>query len=85
MERILLVLNPDINKPDKISVNVSLVMMGGGGLIVPQFFLFILLLKISPLHQTLRPTCKFLMLGILYHDFFSSENLVFKKFYYINS
>ena len=40
---------------------------GGGGPYVPQFFLFIFLLKISPPDQTLRPTCKFLILAIFYH------------------
>ena len=38
----------------------------GGGLMCPSF-LFIFLLKISPPDQTLRPTCKFLILGIFYH------------------
>ena len=44
----------------------------GGGLYVPPppHFVFIFLLKISPHDQTLRPTCKFLILGILYHYFF---------------
>ena len=60
----------------------------GGGLMCPPFFLFIFLLKISPLDQTLRPICKSLILGILgifYHAIFFPENLVYKKFYYINS
>ena len=42
---------------------------GGGALCAPQS-VFIFLLKISPPDQTLRPTCKFLILGILYHEFF---------------
>ena len=58
---------------------------GGGALCAPPLFVFIFLLKISPPDQTLRPTYKFLILGIFYHDFFLSENLVYKKFYYINS
>ena len=53
---------------------------GGGGLYVPTIFLFIFLLKISPPDQTLRPTCKFLILGIFYHAK-KIENLVYKKFY----
>ena len=48
---------------------LTLVMMGGGLMCPPRVF-FIFLLKISPPDQTLRPTCKFLILGILYHDFF---------------
>ena len=57
-----------------------------GGAVCARHFLFIFLLKISPPDQTLRPTCKFLILGIFYHTiFFSSKNLVYKKFYYINS
>ena len=44
---------------------------GGGAIYVPPHSSFIFLLKISPPDQTLRPTCKFLTLGILYHDFFS--------------
>merc|ERR1711928_74528 len=55
-----------------------------GGHIVPPQSVFIFLPKISPPDQTLRPTCKFLILGLLYHDLFSSENSVYKKFYYIN-
>ena len=45
---------------------LTLVMMGGGPYVPPQSA-FIFLLKISPPDQTLRPTCKFLMLGIFYH------------------
>ena len=57
-----------------------------GGALCARHFLSICLLNISPLDQTLRPTCKFLILGIFYHTiFFSSKNFVFKKFYYINS
>ena len=41
-----------------------------GGHIVPPQSVFIFLPKISPPDQTLRPTCKFLILGLLYHDFF---------------
>ena len=48
---------------------LTLVMMGGGPY-VPPLSVFIFLPKISPPDQTLRPTCKFLILGILYHDFF---------------
>ena len=48
---------------------LTLVMMGGGLMCPPQS-VFIFSLKISPPDQTLRPTCKFLILGILYHDFF---------------
>ena len=40
------------------------------GHIVPPKSVFIFLPKISPPDQTLRPTCKFLILGLLYHDFF---------------
>ena len=43
---------------------------GGGPYVPPPQSVFIFLLKISPPDQTLRPTCKFLILGILYHDFF---------------
>ena len=43
----------------------------GGGLMCPPKVFFIFLLKISPPDQTLRPTCKFLILGLLYHDFHS--------------
>ena len=65
---------------------LTLVMMGGGFMCPPPHFVFIFLLKISPPDQTLRPTCKFLILGIFYHAiFFSSKNLLYKKFYYINS
>ena len=52
---------------------------GGGGLYVATiFYLFFILLKISPPDQTLRPTCKFLILGIFYHflKIFFTENLV---------
>ena len=41
-----------------------------GGHIVPPQSVFIFLPKMSPPDQTLRPTCKFLILGLLYHDFF---------------
>ena len=40
---------------------------GGGGPYVPAIFYVFFLLKISPLDQTLRPTCKFLILAIFYH------------------
>ena len=63
---------------------LTLVMMGGGAYVPPQS-VFIFLLKISPPDQTLRPTCKFLNLGIFYHTKKNSENLVYQKFYYINS
>ena len=51
---------------------------------MPRFFLFIFFsLKISPLDQTLRPTCKFLMLALFYIYVTMrkkiSENLVNKK------
>ena len=48
---------------------LTLVMMGGGALCAPPkcFYFFT---KISPPDQTLRPTCKFLILGILYHESF---------------
>ena len=49
------------------SMNATLVLMGG--LCAPQS-VFIFLPKISPPDQTLWPTCKFLILGLLYHDFF---------------
>ena len=42
----------------------------GGGPYVPPQSVFIFLSKISPPDQTLRPTCKFLILVFLYHDFF---------------
>ena len=60
-------------------------MIGGGGLMCPPLFIF--LLKISPLDQTLRPTCKFLILNKFNNEKKkkNSENLVYKKFYYINS
>jgi len=48
---------------------LTLVMMGGGALCAPQS-VFIFLLKISPPDQTLSPTCKLLILDILYHEFF---------------
>ena len=51
-----------------------------GGHIVPPQSVFIFLPKISPPDQTLRLTCKFLILGLLYHDFFSFVNLLYKKF-----
>ena len=63
-------------------LHLTLVMMGP---YVPPQSVFIFLPKISPPDQTLRPTCKFLLLGLLYHEFFFSENLVYKKVYYINS
>ena len=44
---------------------------GGGALCAPDF-LFIFLLKISPPDQTLRPTCKFLIMGTFYHTIFFS-------------
>ena len=47
---------------------LTLVLMGGG-LMCPQS-VFIFFPKISPPDQTLRPTCKFLILGLLYHEFF---------------
>ena len=51
----------------------------------PPFFIYFLL-KISPPDKNLRPTFKFLILGIFYHTIcFSSKNLVYKKFYYKNS
>ena len=40
---------------------------GGRGLMCPSFFVYLFLLKISPPDQTLRPACKFLILGIFYH------------------
>ena len=64
--------------------SLTLVIKGGGALCAPYSFL-IFLLKISPPDQTLRTTCKFLILGIIYHAKKKSENLVYKKFYYINS
>ena len=42
----------------------------GGGPYVPPQSVFIFLPKISPPDQTLRPTCKLLILGLLYHEFF---------------
>ena len=50
-----------------IYINLS---FDGGGPYVPRQSVFIFLPKISPPDQTLRPTCKFLILGLLYHDFF---------------
>ena len=55
---------------------------GGRGALCAPHSLFIFLLKISPPDQTLRPNCKFLILGIFYH---AKKHLVYKKFYYINS
>ena len=51
---------------------LTLVMMGGGpGPYVPTpQSVFIFLQKISPPEQTLRPTYKLLILGLLYYDFF---------------
>ena len=46
---------------------------GGGGPYVPPQSVFIFLPKISPPDQTLRPTCKFLILGIFYHTIFFFE------------
>ena len=62
-------------------------MRGGGGLYVPPpHFLFIFLIKISPPEQTLNTNCKFLIFGIFYNaKKEKSENLVYSKFYYINS
>ena len=48
---------------------LTLVMMGGGAYMPPPKVFLFFLLKISPPDQTLRPTCKFLILGLLYHDF----------------
>ena len=48
---------------------LTLLLMGGGALCAPKVFLFFSL-KISPTDQTLRPTCKFIILGIFYHTFF---------------
>ena len=48
---------------------ITLVMMGGPYAPPPQS-VFIFLPKISPPDQTLRSTCKFLILGLLYHEFF---------------
>ena len=50
-------------------MTLTLVMMRGGTLCPPQS-VFIFKPKISPPDQSLRPTCKFLILGLLYHDFF---------------
>ena len=47
---------------------LTLVMMGGALCAPPKCFYF--LPKISPPDQTLRPTFKLLILGLLYHDFF---------------
>ena len=49
--------------------SLTLVMMGGGASCAPHS-LFIFLLKIIPPDQTLRPTCKYLILGIFYHAIF---------------
>ena len=57
------------NNYSHIQGYLTLVMMGGGALCAPQS-VFIFLLKISPSDQTLRPTCKFLILGISYHEIF---------------
>ena len=57
----------EIDQPDPI---FNLSYDGGGGAYVPPQSVLIFLLKISPPDQTLRPTCKLLILGILYHDFF---------------
>ena len=48
--------------------------------IVPPQSVFIFLSKISPPDQTLRTTCKFLILGLLYHDFFFFWKFSIKKF-----
>ena len=45
----------------------------GGGALCAHDFLLIFLLKISPPDQTLRPTCKFLILCIFYHTIFFLE------------
>ena len=42
----------------------------GGGPYVPPQSVFIFLLKISPPDQTFIPSCKFLFLGLLSHEFF---------------
>ena len=52
----------------KFRRRLTLVMMGGAS-VPPPHSSFIFLLKISPPDQTLRPTCKFLILGILYFFF----------------
>ena len=52
---------------DPSSLNLS---YDEGGHNVPPQSAFIFLPKISPPDQTLTPTCKFLILGLLYHEFF---------------
>ena len=61
------VTNQGLGCPDS-TLNLSY--DGGGALYAPPQSVFIFLLKISPPDQTLRPTCKFLILGLLYLDFF---------------
>ena len=67
----------------QVQLCFSLVMVGGGGFMCPRFFIYFLI-KISTPDQTLRPTCKFLILGIFTMQKKNSSNLVYEKFYYIN-
>ena len=61
-----------------VLVVLTLVLMGGMGLNWASFFSFFLLLD-----HTLRPTCKFLILAILYQK--KSWKFCKYKFYYISS
>ena len=58
---------PTRDPDDTLYINLS---YDGGGPYVPPQSVFIFLPKISPPDQTLGPTCKFLILGLLYHNFF---------------
>ena len=51
----------------KVSVTCLTLVLIGGGVNRPRFFLFIVILKSSLLDHTPRPTCKFLILAIFYH------------------
>ena len=54
-------------------------MIGGGGIMCPPFFIYFFTKNLSP-QPNLRPTCKFLILGIIYNAIFFSKNLAYKKF-----
>ena len=58
-----------------LHLELTLVIIGGGALCGRHFLFIFFLLHISPLDQTLRPICKFLILGIFYHTK-KSENLI---------
>ena len=55
---------------------IKLLTNKGGGLDVPTIFFYFLTKNLSPMpDQTLRPTCKFLILGIFYHTIFVSRKI----------